>query len=68
MNRSTTESLFRPDIAPNRCGGLTLYQGTQRMVIEDGEVEAFVRELIEIRRRQLVADCCRIAGVPSNGW
>ena len=61
--RPNENTLFRPDIAPNRAGGITLYQNSQRIVIEDGEVELFVAELQRIRRRQLVDDCRRIAGV-----
>jgi hypothetical protein len=55
-------NLFRPDIAPNRAGGLILHQNGQRIVIEDGEVELFVSELQRIRKRQLIDDCRRIAG------
>jgi len=55
-------NLFRPDIAPNRAGGIVLHQNGQRIVIEDGEVELFVAELQRIRKRQLIDDCRRIAG------
>ena len=61
--RPNENTLFRPDIAPNRAGGITLYQNSQRIVIEDGEVELFVAELQRIRQRQLVDDCRQIAGV-----
>ena len=53
--------LFRPDIAPNQSGGLALYQNGQKIVIGDGEVEEFIREMQEIRRRQLINGCLRIA-------
>ena len=63
MNRSGTDNLFRPDIAPSQSGGIVLYQNSQRIVIEDGEVELFISELQQIRKRQLIDGCRRIAGV-----
>ena len=56
------QSLFLPDIAPGKAGGIVLHQNGQRIVIEDCEVERFVADLKEVRKRQLIADCRRIAG------
>ena len=63
MNRSGTDNLFRPDIAPSQSGGIVLYQNGRIITVADADVELFVAELQRIRRRQLVDDCRRIAGV-----
>lgn len=61
MTPQRHQSLFAPDIAPGKAGGIVLHQNGQRIVIEDCEVERFVEDLEALRRRQLFADCRQIA-------
>ena len=52
--------LFLPDVFPQK-GGIGLHQAGRYIHIPDAEVERFVAEIQDIRRRQLIADCRRIA-------
>jgi len=61
MTDSKQPGLFLPDIAPSPKGGLTLYQGSQRVHIPGCEVEAFLDECSEVRKRQLIRSCLQIA-------
>ena len=53
-----------PDIFP-RSSGIGLHQDGKFITVPDEEVERFVRQLVAIRRQQLINDCRRIAGVAS---
>lgn len=61
MTRDQSQ-LFLPDIFPTK-GGIAIHQNGKIITIPDGEVERFVDDLREVRKRQLVADCMRIAEV-----
>jgi hypothetical protein len=54
--------LFIPDIYPS-AGGIGLHQAGKHITIPDDAVEQFVRDLVQVRRQQLINDCNRIAGV-----
>ena len=59
--KPNSSNLFRPDVGPSKQGGLVIIgRDGSRVHVPDSEVEAFVDELREVRRRQLVQECDRI--------
>lgn len=49
-----------PDIFPRR-DGIGLHQNGRFITVPDAEIEQFVRDIVAIRRKQLIEDCNRIA-------
>lgn len=55
-------SLLRPAIVPTKSGLLIIGHDGSRLMVADSEVEQWIEDLKEVRRKQLIRHCREIAG------
>lgn len=58
----TQTSLLRPAIAPSKDGLLIIGYDGSRVSVADSEVEKWIEDLQEVRKKQLQRHCRQIAG------